>query len=228
MTDSTCRWPECDRPAKSYGFCPRDYQRGKTEGNYVDPWTTWKPKKPRYAECRWPECSIKEIKGRGLCRDHYRRAGIVGDMGEPWTLWNPGGHCIICGKWSDGPKHGRKYCSNACNMLGWKRENPERIRELGREHRRRRRARILETQVESFTDKDIRMAHGDDCYLCGELINFKLKFPHPNSPSVDHIVPLARGGTHTLGNCAMTHWGCNNRKNVRDATAFPAATLFTT
>lgn len=225
MTDSTCRWPECDRPAKSYGFCPRDYQRGKTEGNYVDPWTTWKPKKPRYAECRWPECGTTKIHGRGLCKPDYQRATNVGTFDEPWLLWNPGGNCIVCGKWSDGAIFNQRFCSSYCNVKDWKRRNLERSRELGREHVRRRRAQILATQVDKFTDKDVRLFHGDDCYLCGEPINFKLKFPLPMSPSLDHVVPLSRGGTHTLENAAMAHYVCNQKKGVKDAPQPPRQTL---
>jgi 5-methylcytosine-specific restriction endonuclease McrA len=226
MSDSTCRWPECERPATTKGFCPRDYQRGKREGNYKDPWTTWAPVKPVHVECRWPGCDVPKNHGNGLCKPHYQRARNVGDMSEPWKLWNPGGHCIVCGKWRDGAIFGQRFCSSACNMLDWKKRNPERVRELGREHVRRRRARMLSTQVEKFTDKDIRMAHGDICYLCGEGINFKLKFPHPKSRSVDHVIPLSRGGSHTLENCAMVHYQCNQIKNARDATSAPMPTLF--
>lgn len=227
MGKSTCIWPECEDAAKIRGFCRRDYGRAQREGNFADPWVSWKPK-VRYHECRWPECGVAKIKARGLCRDHYRRAGIVGDMTEPWKLWRPGGHCIVCGVWADGTIHGQKYCSDSCNVKDWKRRNADRVRVLDRERVRRRRAIIRETQVERFTDQDVRMAHGDICYLCGDPINFKLRYPNPDSPSVDHIVPLARGGTHTLDNCAMTHWGCNNKKNVRDAITRPATTLFTT
>lgn len=226
MHDSTCRWPECERPAKTKGFCSRDYERGRRECNLEDPWTTWAPIKIKYDECRWPECSVSKIKARGLCRDHYRRAGLVGDMEEPWKLWKPGGHCIVCGTWRDGAIRNQRFCSSACNVLDWKRRNPERSRELDREHTRRRRAQKMATQVERFTDKDIRMAHGDVCYLCGDRINFRLKFPHPKSRSVDHIIPLSRGGSHTLGNVAMTHYQCNQIKNAKAVDRMPQPTLF--
>ena len=70
------------------------------------------------------------------------------------------------------------------------------------------------------------MAHGDDCYLCGERINFKLKWPHPKSPSLDHVVPLSAGGTHTLDNVAMTCLSCNVKKQARPTASTPIPTLF--
>jgi len=72
------------------------------------------------------------------------------------------------------------------------------------------------------------MAHGDICYLCGEKINFRLKHPNPKSPSLDHVIALSRGGTHTLGNVAMTHLKCNLSKQSNLAGVEPHATLFAT
>ena len=32
------------------------------------------------------------------------------------------------------------------------------------------------------------------CGICGKRVDFKLKFPHPLSPCIDHIIPVAKGG----------------------------------
>jgi 5-methylcytosine-specific restriction endonuclease McrA len=32
---------------------------------------------------------------------------------------------------------------------------------------------------------------------------------HEMGPTVDHVVPLCRGGTHELHNLRITHWRCN-------------------
>ena len=37
----------------------------------------------------------------------------------------------------------------------------------------------------------------------------------PMRPSVDHIVPLAKGGTHELANLQLAHYRCNLSKNNR-------------
>lgn len=35
---------------------------------------------------------------------------------------------------------------------------------------------------------------------------------HPMAPSLDHKVPLSRGGAHVESNCALAHRICNIRK----------------
>jgi hypothetical protein len=50
------------------------------------------------------------------------------------------------------------------------------------------------------------------CALCGEPINKRLIFPHPMSPSLDHIVPLKRLGSHTYNNVQASHLRCNCSK----------------
>jgi 5-methylcytosine-specific restriction endonuclease McrA len=40
--------------------------------------------------------------------------------------------------------------------------------------------------------------------------------PDPLSSSVDHVTPIARGGTHTRANVQITHWYCNHEANADD------------
>ncbi|WP_420811833.1 HNH endonuclease [Kutzneria albida] len=49
------------------------------------------------------------------------------------------------------------------------------------------------------------------CGLCNEHIDYTLSWPNPGSPSLDHIVPLSRGGSHTYENVQAAHLGCNVR-----------------
>ncbi len=52
------------------------------------------------------------------------------------------------------------------------------------------------------------------CHLCGKKVNRKAKHPDPSSPSIDHVVPLAKGGQHVRSNVATAHLGCNMRKHA--------------
>lgn len=226
-----CIWPECERVAMCRGFCGTHHARSMRLGHIENPWITYDAQQAEKAaakaarECKWPECGEKKLKAYGMCISHYRRAEVLSDMAAPWKLWRPGKACATCGEWIDKPIHNRQYCSRDCSNKVWRKQNLERIRERNREASRRRHARKRSTQVKHFTDKDVRMTHGDVCYLCGEKINFRLKFPHPNSPTVDHIVPLSRGGSHTLENAAMVHFLCNNKKGAKDAPTLPQPTL---
>ncbi len=52
------------------------------------------------------------------------------------------------------------------------------------------------------------------CGICGRPVDFKLKYPHPLSPCVDHIIPLARGGHPSdINNLQLAHWTCNRQKS---------------
>lgn len=53
------------------------------------------------------------------------------------------------------------------------------------------------------------------CGICGLRVNTKLKHPHPYSPSLDHIIPLSRGGSHTPENVQLAHLRCNLSKGSK-------------
>lgn len=50
------------------------------------------------------------------------------------------------------------------------------------------------------------------CQICGEPANTQVHFQHDLYPSIDHIIPLSKGGTHEPLNVQCAHRGCNNRK----------------
>ena len=52
------------------------------------------------------------------------------------------------------------------------------------------------------------------CGICGKPVDFRLKFPHPLSPCIDHIIPVAKGGHPSdLGNMQLAHMTCNRLKS---------------
>lgn len=52
------------------------------------------------------------------------------------------------------------------------------------------------------------------CGICGRPVDFKLKYPDPLSPCIDHIIPIARGGHPSdLENLQLAHWTCNRQKS---------------
>lgn len=52
------------------------------------------------------------------------------------------------------------------------------------------------------------------CAICGNPVDFELKAPHPFSPTVDHIIPVARGGHPSdIRNLQLAHRICNEKKS---------------
>ena len=51
------------------------------------------------------------------------------------------------------------------------------------------------------------------CALCGRPVDFSLKFPDPMSPTIDHIIPIAKGGHPSdIENLQLAHLACNRKK----------------
>lgn len=51
------------------------------------------------------------------------------------------------------------------------------------------------------------------CGICGKPVDFSLKYPHPLSACVDHIIPIAREGHPSdIDNLQLAHWACNRAK----------------
>jgi hypothetical protein len=102
-----------------------------------------------------------------------------------------------------------RYCSLACfraykNIANWP-------------HMVRRRARLAGALAETFRREDIFERDGWMCGICEASIDRELRWPNPMSVSLDHVVPLARGGTHHPANAQASHLICNLRKGAKIA-----------
>lgn len=52
------------------------------------------------------------------------------------------------------------------------------------------------------------------CGICGKPVDFAFKYPHPLSPTIDHIIPIARGGHPSdISNLQLAHFTCNRQKS---------------
>ena len=52
------------------------------------------------------------------------------------------------------------------------------------------------------------------CGICGKPVDFSYKNPHPLAPTVDHIIPVAKGGHPSdISNLQLAH-RCGNRQKA--------------
>ena len=85
-----------------------------------------------------------------------------------------------------------------------------RAKKMGRNGRRR--ALKRQAMVERFSGYEIFERDGWVCGICHKPVDKSISCPHPQSVSLDHIIPLSRGGSHSRANVQCAHFGCNSRK----------------
>jgi 5-methylcytosine-specific restriction endonuclease McrA len=74
---------------------------------------------------------------------------------------------------------------------------------------KRRRAAQHRADAENVDRTRVGERDGWRCGVCRRKVNQALPYPHPMSPSLDHVVPLTQGGRHTYANTRITHLTCN-------------------
>lgn len=97
------------------------------------------------------------------------------------------------------------------NRRKWAKANPEKVAAIGQ----RRRARQRQAPAELVMLADLLIEQAYACYLCGLPINPEPKYPDAPSASVDHVIPLSRGGSGLRENLRAAHLGCNVAKGDR-------------
>lgn len=126
--------------------------------------------------------------------------------------------------------YGQKYCSDKCKWGRRRTYSPAALekrrqydrnrdlqrgkakRERGKDHRRR--ARLAGAISEPYTLAEIAKRDHYRCGLCHKRVAMTKTVPHPKSPSIDHVIPLAAGGDDTKANVQLAHFLCNARKHI--------------
>lgn len=91
----------------------------------------------------------------------------------------------------------------------WRAANPERYREIMYAANAKRRARMKAAGYEFVDRKVVLEAHGMFCHICQTPIASRADL------EFDHVIPIARGGSHTYGNVRPSHRTCNRRKGKK-------------
>jgi 5-methylcytosine-specific restriction endonuclease McrA len=115
-------------------------------------------------------------------------------------------------KWRERTGENYRTRFDSCYKPGARQRNPEGYarNDLARAARKRG-----ASEVEKIDRLEIFERDHWRCGLCRERVGKKLSWPHPRSASLDHVVPLVAGGSHTRANVQLAHLECNIRKNAR-------------
>lgn len=81
---------------------------------------------------------------------------------------------------------------------------------------KRQRADHTNEKVAYQKAKKIIFNSQTNCGICGRPVNFDKKFPDPWSATIDHIIPIQKGGAPaSLENLQLAHLQCNRLKSTK-------------
>lgn len=115
------------------------------------------------------------------------------------------GPCNECGTNFTALHYGSQANQRFCSPLCTKRAHR-------RNHEHKRRVRIRSQRKDLIINRQVFMRDGYICQLCGEPTNPQADNIANDYPSLDHIIALANGGSHTLDNVQTAHRICNSLK----------------
>jgi 5-methylcytosine-specific restriction endonuclease McrA len=113
---------------------------------------------------------------------------------------------------------------NAKRLQDWRDQNGARMADSNREYRQanpdkvraknlRRRARLMNAFVEDVDLGELWTRDAGICGICSEPVEADLAWPDKFSKTLDHVIPLSRGGEHSWANAQLAHAVCNSRKS---------------
>lgn len=158
-----------------------------------------------------PECQRRESERRRAKR--VERDGKRALMQRLVNILAYEHVCPECGARFRSPNPHRLYCSERCRKRArWKR----REKFLGSHGSHVRRAmRYGVVYDRSITLNKLIKRDGMTCYICGKTCtkdDSRWGTLGPDYPTIDHVTPLCKGGTHTWDNVRIACGECNDAK----------------
>lgn len=108
-------------------------------------------------------------------------------------------------------KHRAQYAENPAVFLErvrrWIAKNPQKARNISQNHNERRRSVLLNVPVNDLTTEQwrtIKAHYGHHCVYCHRKMQ---------RLTMDHVLPLSQGGSHTFSNVVPACPSCNSRKS---------------
>ncbi len=98
--------------------------------------------------------------------------------------------------------------TNRGKVMKWRKDNPEKARETQCNSQGARRARMKNSPYERIDPAIVYAKDGGICGICGKHLEM-------SDFTMDHIVPISKGGGHLEANVHSAHRLCNIRRGNR-------------
>lgn len=216
-----CKSKNCENPVLCKNLCVKHYLRKKKHGDT----RVVKKRGAKSVGRRWKRCKTarcgKRAKALGLCHTHYirelrqgkihDRICIVEDCSSPelakgycsrhWQLWNKYNDTNVRRIVATTPEEKRALATARMRRYRQTKHGKIRSRWSVGKHRTTTGWYVpgaTKAQLLSLWDTTV-------CALCGQAMAEEEK-------SIDHILPLSKGGGHCLDNLQIAHLNCNRKK----------------
>lgn len=232
-----CLVDDCPGKVLARSLCSRHYYNYRTHGTPLP--------EARCADCGvdMPGAHMGRVRCES-CASERARARRSEQAGAQRRSREPR-ECYRCGKQTEPTTHARKLCvpctrvraypcsDESCDRptfsmglcaMHYKRvkraegawaSEPWDDRRRNNYHKRRA-LKAGSSAGPAFSNADVFERDGWVCGLCGEPVSPDVVYPAPLSASLDHVVPLSRGGAHSFANSQLAHLACNVRKGARE------------
>jgi len=110
-------------------------------------------------------------------------------------------HCGLEFKVYNNCRSSAKYCSSTCKNAY---------------NNHVKRARKRNANIEKVFPYKVYERDGWICQLCGKKVDKKIHYPNFMCASLDHVIPISKGGTHETNNVQLAHLICNIRKGTKE------------
>lgn len=130
--------------------------------------------------------------------------------------------CAECGASYHGrpPSRGsNSYCGAICRARGGYKSRKARGFPTCGDYRHR--AAKYGVAYELVIPHEVFARDGWVCQLCKQPVDPALSHPDPRCASLDHVVPMSKGGPHTYENTQLTHLRCNLIKHAKYVVSLP-------
>lgn len=188
---------------------------------------------------------VCKLRAKGARKEQAKRARIIASRGPDWKPARQRLSSRTCSNCAEvfQPNHSvSRFCSQDCYQ-DWLCGNPRLCEVDGctRKHAAKgfcinhysqwrrasgldeapgsrwpsKRAEYWGVEYEPISAAEVYAEDGFVCQLCGGLVDVTRFHPDPLSPSLDHVVPMSKGGPHLRSNVQTAHLGCNISKGNR-------------
>jgi 5-methylcytosine-specific restriction endonuclease McrA len=123
--------------------------------------------------------------------------------------------CLVCDSVFERSRADNVYCSRRCYFRAYYLTNPDKHSSGNGFTGHKQRAEHYGVAYEPINHLEIFERDGYICQLCHLPIDRAAKWPEPLSSSLDHVIPLSKGGNHWKSNVQCAHLLCNMRKGAR-------------